>query len=707
MLGWMLKRGDNAPAASADNGGANLTTNLNGRSMAELTLTAPSDTTQLDIPDTPAPVFAARALKSALFGTPAARDESRSKPTKTTTISNQASLTPISKKPQGILLTPGTGASRPKRVSFGQDVEVKATQAQTDPLAGKQGEPHKRTRLNEALEKARKKKVASVKKAEAKQFKPPASDDEWDDEDDETDDYCNHDVTLDLNEPHSQSGRYWKKEFEKYHDDAKVELEKLLKYKQLAKSYAQQKDAEAIELAEKLKDEQEKVINMEKKIAENASHIISRHENTSEDATPEMVTKLTKQTALAVQYRQRVQELEDQLEDFLEEKQVEAEGKGRRRRGQASPRTQKTIIETQRELRKARSQVKELGTLREQISLLKDQLKAAEKRAAKSEAGAKSEDSENLRAKDLRTQLRQAKEESKKKDEEMKQMKKEFEDFRQESRLHEEDTKAVIERAQTKIADLKKEIKILKNAAPELVHRPRPKSWHAQLENGKEGDDAVEAEEPVVKLRDSRRTASDEAPATRSLDRIGEWTPLAEISPQKPKFHRTLREKFREDAANNATNTERTSSAFMSGALKDKPTLEKPRWQPFVPRSPRNRAYLSEEFSNQNAGATPAASKANRLSAPDLQGLSKSISCSEKFGSGLKAEAQVDLLTDRFAKPGPEIATQKYSSATLENFAKNSKLPPERRAAAMARIEQRRAEKRQQRSGLDKENMRP
>ncbi|KAF9774640.1 hypothetical protein IL306_007333, partial [Fusarium sp. DS 682] len=193
-------------------------------------------TTQIDQPDTPAPVFAARAFKSALFGTPArpTNQPTRAIAKDRSERTDRESRTPP--RPQGILLTPGTGTTRRKRVSFGQDVKKNNNPS-------KEPDARQRTRLNDALEKASK----SVNQKNTIQPDQDDSSDEWEEADDE--DYCTHDITVDLNEPHSQSGRYWKEEFEKYHEDAKAEMEKLLKYKQLAKSYAKQKDAEAIELA--------------------------------------------------------------------------------------------------------------------------------------------------------------------------------------------------------------------------------------------------------------------------------------------------------------------------------------------------------------------------------------------------------------------------------------------------------------------------
>jgi vacuolar-type H+-ATPase subunit F/Vma7 len=568
---------------------------------------------------------------------------------------------------------------------------------QNDALAAKDGGPHKRTRLNEALEKARQKKVTAVnKKTAAAQTKKVPSDDEWVEEDDAESDeenYCNHDITLDLNEPHSQSGRYWKEEFEKYHKDAKAEMEKLLKYKQLAKSYAQMKDAEAIELAEKLKDEQQKVIMMEQKIAENASNIIARHENTSEEASPELVAKLTKQTALAVQYRQRVQELEDQLENFLQGKQDEADSKNRRRRQTAaSPRTQKTLVETQRELRRAKLQVREVNTLREQVFSLEEQLRAAEKRAAKAEARATLQDTEPSTATDLRAQLRAAREESRKKDEEIQQLKKDFQAFRMECQTRQEDTNSVLERAHTKIADLKKEVKMLRAGASEL------KQDRHQLN--------PEDEEPAARLATRTRDISG-----KDSRRSPEKAPLQErnlpnLARHSDEHLQSLRDKYRHGTTDALAQSREPKT--MSGALADRPELERPKWQPFVPRSPRNKAHLGKDTSHriENGGLMPAGAMSKDIGVGDLSTLAKRISHADK---PQEVEPEHDELRSRFVRLGNAGVSDRHNNSTAIGNTSKSRLPPARRAAAMARIEQRRAEKlrEQARGGLDKENVHP
>ncbi|CRK46420.1 hypothetical protein BN1723_016670 [Verticillium longisporum] len=85
-------------------------------------------------------------------------------------------------------------------------------------------------------------------------------------------------------------------------------MEKLLKYKQLAKSYAKMKDAEAVDLNEKLKEEQEKIVKMEKKITEMAAQMATRRLDGDEGENPQLMKDLARQTALAVQYRDQLKQ---------------------------------------------------------------------------------------------------------------------------------------------------------------------------------------------------------------------------------------------------------------------------------------------------------------------------------------------------------------------------------------------------------------
>jgi hypothetical protein len=658
MLGWMLKRGENAPVANPDG----------------------ADTTEIEQPDTPAPVFAACALKSAFFGTPARPDPPRlvkNKPDTTSTAPvmqediETGSSTPL--RPQGILLTPGTGASRRKRVSFGRDVVSK------DLLGAPTG-----TRLGSQNPKT---DAATPKNDDV-------SDDEWEEAD--SDDHCNHDITLDLNEPHSQSGRYWKQEFETYQKDARIEIGKLLKYKQMAKSYAQEKDAEAVELAEKLRDEQQKIIKMEKKIVENASQIALMQEADASSAPSDLFSKLAKQTALVQQYRGRIQDLENQLATLAIAREDESDAAGRRRRQAASPRTQKTLQETQRELRRAKAQVKELGELREQVASLKAQLRQSERqKSARPEKEA-----------EMAIQLEGSWKEIKKKDEDLRLLRAEFDTFRQESGRHLEDSKAVLERAHNKITDLKKEVRSLKAAKTDQA---RPNSWHPQ-------------EDPPAQ---DKELEEKKVFASGSLDEYVDWPSILRHKPEsatagndsievnlsgiKPQ---SLREKSTTNSAQDDEQIPDVPVPRSRSTLAQRPKLEQPRWQPFVPRSPRNRAYLGEVLSErfQNRGAASAVTKSKDIVAPDLPALGRSLSRPERRSraGGRDSGGPVDLLDNGFAKLGGSGTEANANGTMLSTTSKNG-LPPARRAAAIARIEQRMAEKKraQKHRGFDKENVRP
>lgn len=478
-------------------------------------------------------------------------------------------------------------------------------------------------------------------------------------------------MTLDLNEPHSQSGKYWKEEFEKYHEDARVELEKLLKYKQLAKSYAKQRDAETMQLAERLRDEQLKVLKMEKMITENESNIASAREAEDGDATVELLDKLTSQTTLATQYREQVQKLETELEEALHDREQRADGQRRRRQGNASPATHKALAETQRELRQAKSQLREMGTLRDKVTSLKAKLQSAREQQGTIHDGP----SETSRTKELRAQVRALKEDSKKKDQEMLVLRSEFEAFREESATHDADTRAVLERAHSKIAELKKEIKTLKSAPAE---KPRPQSWDVASNAGRA--DLDDFNDHVIP-----------AEPRRSLDIEERRKPQLT---SKERRSRSLRDKFREDAP---------PSPERQPARRARHTDDRAQWQEFVPRAPRNLDYLGEDVARriENGGVTPAASKKKAMPSSNFEQ-------EERKGRTSKSDDDdaIDLLRSRFAKlGGPEEGGQGHAGISIPG---GINLPPERRAAALARIEKRMAEKKRARArGLDKENIRP
>lgn len=326
------------------------------------------DDTFVEQPDTPAPVFAARAFKRAIFGTPApktlvaapkqdkagvAESETTAKPTE---IENKRFESPS--KPTGILLTPGTATSRRKRVSFGRD--VKSTAAFGDSATRPQ------TRLQEALENSRKRRNNDNGEDHATKLNFDPEDIDGDDAWEEVDDLGRDpDMTVDLNDPRSQSGRYWKSEFHKYHGEARAEMEKLVKYKQLAKSFAKAKDAEAFDLNQRLREEQAKVAELKRTIAEMTGKSSGKQEQVGSSQNEEKLKRdLERQTALVTQYKTQVEELQTLLKDS-----ENAANSGRHRK--------------ETSLRSIQS--REMERLRQELQRIKSDLIKAEKRELESE----------------------------------------------------------------------------------------------------------------------------------------------------------------------------------------------------------------------------------------------------------------------------------------------------------------------------------
>jgi hypothetical protein len=120
-----------------------------------------------------------------------------------------------------------------------------------------------------------------------------------------------HDDTIDLEYPRSQSGQYWKTEFENYRKRTNLEISKLIQYRSSARSFARKKDVEAMRLREELRKEEEKVANMERRVTELALTMMSEK---VDDERERLVHDLTRQTALAVQYKHKVDTLRKTLE---------------------------------------------------------------------------------------------------------------------------------------------------------------------------------------------------------------------------------------------------------------------------------------------------------------------------------------------------------------------------------------------------------
>ena len=308
-----------------------------------------------EAPETPAPLFAIRAFKSALFGTPGADDEGEGEHTlqlkqqansqQNTTDSRRTfsenmdgpenakkanadpGVNTIPSPTKSILLTPGTASNRRKTVSFGDGVvdnerkrdtssskSSKTPPSSTGPLSSQwmsgssDGKNKPRSKLTQTLLDARdgpSNEHPSSHSVNARQGSaevapqptaPPVDD---------------NDITTNLNEPRSESGKYWKAEFDSYRTKTSKEIKKLIQYRSVAKSYARKKDEEASRLAYKLKEEENRVAEMERHVSQLASTMVGEGAKADKE---QLVRDLTKQTALALQYKHRVSLLRKLLE---------------------------------------------------------------------------------------------------------------------------------------------------------------------------------------------------------------------------------------------------------------------------------------------------------------------------------------------------------------------------------------------------------
>ncbi|KAF2086977.1 hypothetical protein K490DRAFT_57440 [Saccharata proteae CBS 121410] len=228
------------------------------------------DATYIEAPETPGPVFAVRAFQHAIFGTPKPHEEAENLGFKSVT--KKINADESGPRPGGILSTPGTARGR-KTVTFGAHVVDNEGKKQkrsglpnnipgkfpspwTPKVEGMPSVPEvssaakARSKLLAASHEAKESgikpestKTESIRSVAAKQ-KPKAKDD--------------GDITIDMMEPRSESGRYWKEQYMSYSEKSENEVKKLIAKQQLAKSYARQKDSEAMELTAKLETERKR-----------------------------------------------------------------------------------------------------------------------------------------------------------------------------------------------------------------------------------------------------------------------------------------------------------------------------------------------------------------------------------------------------------------------------------------------------------------
>ncbi|EMC97154.1 hypothetical protein BAUCODRAFT_155923 [Baudoinia panamericana UAMH 10762] len=259
----------------------------------------PDATESLEPPETPAPVFAVRAFKHAIWGTPQttqpnARRYSNTEHVRPRAQGPRADRPPLAARPKsagdarglrddreplvpepvasptkGILLTPGTATAKRKTVSFGDHVNNNEAKRPVktglpDDCPGKFPSPWSNAgadnddldehaekgagsgKLTRALEQAREESVERTAKMVRHDEAPDA----------------------DGGRPVRDCCKAWKTQYDSYRESSQREIRKLIVKHKAAKSFAKEKDFQCTDLADQLRIEKKRAEKLEKRTAE-------------------------------------------------------------------------------------------------------------------------------------------------------------------------------------------------------------------------------------------------------------------------------------------------------------------------------------------------------------------------------------------------------------------------------------------------------
>ena len=306
-------------------------------------------------PETPAPLFAVRAFKTAIFGTPGptnrtANDDKRSagiqqKEEEDAAAANmdggglqdsgvlgvdlaKSKVDMFASPAKGILVTPGTVNTRQKSVSFdplakmeqrrversAEDVVVSniSNESPSSSLTAKSI----RSKQNRSMSLKRKLFEGRTDEVEIATASNPTrshhtqtSFSSPDQESTRTDEIKDVDITVDLNEPRSRSGKHWKDVYSEYHNKSDVEMRNLIKYSQSARSYAAARDDVALHLDSKLRKALDQLAESESKVSRLAARLAEASKSGQENSLDqeETLTQLVAQTSRALQSKQKAE----------------------------------------------------------------------------------------------------------------------------------------------------------------------------------------------------------------------------------------------------------------------------------------------------------------------------------------------------------------------------------------------------------------
>lgn len=720
--------------------------------MKRTSLTSILALDDVEPPETPAPLFAIRAVKSALLGSPAPPlDDTilQEREDREAMAAALASESPT--KRQGILMTPGTARAR-KTVTFGSQVNDSKAKPNSmsgipDDCPGKFPSPWvpkepsplgdgsaKKTALTRSLERVRetrkkqeetqiKKNVEStiptpkplraieveagltepqldeavkraVESSKAREMARQAEENALLKARAEIMDIDEKDITIDFNEPRSQSGRFWKTEYDVYHRDATEQMKKLIRYKKLAKNYAKKKDEEASNLSAKLEEEQQRVYEMEDRIAELVTHI-ARSRFGSNDDSADLINTLTKQTALALQYRSQVDKFREALQG--KEQALKIGHVVSSRPDQAQDKNAQATLHEMEELRQkmdglqsslntAERKVSRLqnenATLFRELAKTKEELTQSEKRrqAAESEASASKQ-----RFEELEDTYNTIKERAKK------------------QRL---DAERHLDKRHDQVLALRKQIAALKNQASgggnghalddEIVAETRNKRRSRTTLSKEEENKLPTKPAPSSKpsLRDIRMV-TETRPSDRTIyDDNERRLPQLEGSTVKP---RRASERFNEETIDNKRPRPRSTTTLRGVSGKRNAEIEEPILREDIDSNLRHRftalSNATKMTAKPNIQSRRFSTQALPSQRPSMYNLPKE---NQEFSGVLSRHNRHDefaAIEDRPGRLDSMVSTRSRSN-----------LDPERAAAAKMRLEKRNSEKRRLRESMGWEN---
>ncbi|KAH9827330.1 Spindle pole body formation-associated protein [Teratosphaeria destructans] len=281
----------------------------------------PDATGYVEPPETPAPVFAVRAFKHAIFGTPQTvqakqrrnsnTENTRSRGTNSRTerptmmrpksVSDARALgfgeglrpvpEAMASPTKGILVTPGAAAAKRKTVTFGEqvtdnedkrpiksglpdDCPGKFPSPWTKPTVDDRddgdevedtGRARPRSKLTEALEQVRDdsaKRKRSERRDEVEKIEDTGG-----------------------SEPSRECCKRWIAQFDAYREKSQRDVRKLIQKQKMAKDFARDKDMQCTDLADQLRQERKKVDRLEKKTVELEAQLREMQQRLVKDST--------------------------------------------------------------------------------------------------------------------------------------------------------------------------------------------------------------------------------------------------------------------------------------------------------------------------------------------------------------------------------------------------------------------------------------